>query len=254
MIVFLSIFVIIVVITIILSKSRKTVDDAVSKSKYNLRSMELKTKNEKTLNDFNFLKKQAIEYNVIPLDTLETYTKWEADDDDFDKIQQLLNLLGRRTNETLEPQKDVRIRLHKNETCYYSETDLTLSLLKTTSYTIMSSGVRTNMNGLRTNLSNVQVFKDEEFSTISTKMEIFVTDKRVVLIDGTKNYSINLSDIVDIILEQNSFYLVVKNRNPYKITGNFNFKYFNITTANIKPFICDQIYNIVKTINLLLKQ
>ena len=78
--------------------------------------------------------------------------------------------------------------------------------------------------------------------------------KRVVLIDGTKNYSVNLSDIIDIILEQNSFYLVVKNKNPYKITGNFNFKYFNITTANIKPFICDQIYTIVKTINLLLKQ
>lgn len=251
---FLSIFIVFVVITIIFSKSRKSLDDKISKSKSNLRSMELKTKNEKALEDFNFLKRQAIEYNVVPLETLETYTTWKVDDDDLDKIQQLLNLLGRRTNETLEAQQDVRIRLHKNETCYYSETDLTLSLLKTKSYTIMSNGVRTNMHGLRTNLSNIQVFKDEEFTTISTKMEIFVTDKRVILIDGTKNYSINISDILDIILEENSFYLVVKNKNPYKITGNFNFKYFNISTPNIKPFICDQIYTIVKIINILMKQ
>lgn len=254
MVVFLIIFVVIVTIVILFSKSRKSLDDKISNSKFNLRNMELKTKNEKTLKDFNFLRKQALEYNVVPLETLETYTTWAAEDDDFDKIQVLLNLLGVRTNESLNAQQDVRIRLHKNETCFYSETDLTLSLLKTKSYTIMGSGIRTNTNGFRTNLSNIQVFKDEEFTTISTKMEVFVTDKRVVLIDGTKNYSINLSDIIDIILEQNSFYLVVKNKNPYKITGNFNFNYFNISSGKIKPFICDQIYNIVKTINILSRQ
>ena len=252
----LIILIVIIFVLCSMREHKNKLDDRISKSKFNLNSFKLKTKNEKTLEKFDYLKKQAIEYSVMPLEVLESqYTEWEDTiDDDIDKIQQLVNLLGRRTNEILEPQTDVRIRLHKNETCYYSETDLTLSLLKTSSYTIMSSGIRTNMNGLRTNLSNVQVLKDEEFSIISTKMEIFVTDKRVVLIDGTKNYSINLSDIIDVILEQNSFYLVVKNRKPYKITGNFNFKYFNITTERIKPFICDQIYNIVKAINVLLNE
>lgn len=141
------------------------------------------------------------------------------------------------------------IQLKDNEILHFASDMSCLERYETHSTDYTSYGTSVSMGIARVNTRRVYSHTNERMTKVSAFGNTFITNKRIVYIDGStqKTYVIPLGRIINWYITNDSIVIVVSDGKPYKFTMLFNFVYSCKSCA-----FYDHAFLMDRTLDLLL--